>query len=155
HHRAPSLARAPPVVAGSAGVRAPRPGLPGIAAAVTAPTPGLARRAVRGTAWAAAGAYSSFAVTLVLNLALARLLSPATFGAYALAGATCDVVFLLAGLSFGQAIVQLHGQAEKLRGTVLLLSLALAGLLALVALAALPFLRAGLGDDAAAAFLPI
>ena len=93
----------------------------------------LARRAVRGSLWAAAGAYASFVVNFASVAALARFVSPDGFGSWALAVAYCQILFALGVVPFGQAVVQ-SPNVPGLADTAMRLALALRGALALLAL---------------------
>jgi O-antigen/teichoic acid export membrane protein len=96
----------------------------------------LAGRAVRGSMWAAAGAYSTFIVNFAAVATLARYISPSGFGSYSLALAYNQIVFALGLFPFGQSVVQspnLPGIAETamrmslgLRGGLMLLSVPVA-----------------------------
>lgn len=110
---------------------------------ISTPEPGprdaarsLAGRAVRGSMWAAAGAYTTFVVNFAAIAALAHFVGPKDFGSYSLAFAYNQMVFALGLFPFGQFVVQspsLPGIAETamrmalvLRTGLLLLSVPIA-----------------------------
>lgn len=68
--------------------------------------PSLAGRAVRGSLWAAAGAYSTFVVNFAAVAILARFVGPEDFGTFSLALAYEQILGAVALLPFGQAVVQ-------------------------------------------------
>ena len=96
----------------------------------------LAGRAVRGSMWAATGAYSTFVVNFIAVAALARYVSPSGFGSFSLALAYNQILYAVGLFPFGQSVVQspdVPGIAETamrmslaLRGGLLLLSLPVA-----------------------------
>jgi len=66
----------------------------------------LGSRAVRGSAWAAAGSYLSFAASFAATAGMARYCRPEDFGVFALAQAYSQGMMAVLGLAFGQAIIQ-------------------------------------------------
>jgi PST family polysaccharide transporter len=66
----------------------------------------LAGRAVRGSLWAAAGAYSTFLVNFASIAVLARFVSPTDFGTFSLAFAYSQILTAVGLFPFGQAVVQ-------------------------------------------------
>lgn len=75
------------------------------------PEPGRAapiRRALLGVVWLSATGYFTFLLNFGLNLLLARLLFPKDFGQFALAGSLAEIVSIVAGFSFSQAIIQMQ-----------------------------------------------
>ncbi|MFT3917328.1 MAG: oligosaccharide flippase family protein [Anaeromyxobacteraceae bacterium] len=84
----------------------------------------LAGRAVRGSLWAAAGAYGSFVVNFGAVAALARFVSPAGFGTYALAYGYSQLISAVGLIPFGQAVVQSPG-VPGIADTALVLTLLL------------------------------
>jgi PST family polysaccharide transporter len=75
---------------------------------VTPPDEGqsIAGRAVRGSLWAAAGAYSTFVINFVGIAVLARYVSPAEFGRFSLAMAYNEIRLAIGLFPFAQSIVQ-------------------------------------------------
>ncbi len=92
----------------------------------------LAGRAVRGSMWAAAGAYTTFAVNFVTIAVLARFVPPRDFGSWSLALAYSQIVFALGLFPFGQAVVQSPSE-PRIAETAMRMALALRGGLLLLA----------------------
>ncbi len=116
----------------------------------------LATKAIRGTAWMAGASYLGFVFSFAATAALTRLLEPSAFGAYAVATSVCELVFIPAGVSFGQAAIQFQGrQREALEDTVVAMTTMLAALLLVVSLVAAPFLRQALGTVGVLVFLTL
>lgn len=112
----------------------------------------LAGRAVRGSLWAAAGAYTSFAVNFATVAALARFVSPDGFGSYALALGYSQILFALGLFPFGQAVVQ-SPDAPGLADTAMRMALALRGALVLLSLPAAALIAHFNGTTVALLFL--
>ena len=56
----------------------------------------IAKKAITGTFWLSGVSYITFAISLVGNIILARLLMPEDFGLFALALALNELVYILA-----------------------------------------------------------
>ncbi|HYD41549.1 MAG TPA: oligosaccharide flippase family protein [Anaeromyxobacter sp.] len=112
----------------------------------------LAGRAVRGSLWAAAGAYTSFAVNFATVAALARFVPPEGFGSYALALGYNQILFALGLFPFGQAVVQ-SPDAPGLADTAMRMALALRGALVLLSLPAAALIAHVNGGTVALLFL--
>jgi len=84
----------------------------------------LARRAVRGSLWAAIGAYGTFVVNFAGIAVLARYVSPADFGSYALAQSYNEIVLAIGLFPFAQAVVQL-GNLRAIGDTALIMGVIL------------------------------
>jgi PST family polysaccharide transporter len=91
----------------------------------------LAGRAVRGSLWAAAGAYSTFVVNFAAVAVLARFVSPAEFGAFSLALAYSQILCAVGLVPFGQAVVQ-SPNVRGIADTALVLTLLLRAALLVV-----------------------
>lgn len=81
----------------------------------------IARRAVRGSVWAAIGAYSTFVINFAGIAVLARHVSPAAFGTYALAQSYYEIFGAIGLLPFSQAVVQL-GSLPAIADTALIMA---------------------------------
>jgi O-antigen/teichoic acid export membrane protein len=68
--------------------------------------PAPIRRALFGALWLSATGYLTFMLNFGLNLLLARLLFPKDFGQFALAGSLVEILSLVTGFGFSQAIIQ-------------------------------------------------
>jgi len=66
------------------------------------------RRALLGVVWLSATGYFTFLLNFGLNLLLARLLFPKDFGQFALAGSLAEILSLVTGFSFSQAVIQMQ-----------------------------------------------
>jgi PST family polysaccharide transporter len=115
----------------------------------------FARRVIHGLLWSSLTYYLSVPINIAATVLLARLLEPTTFGVFALAAASCEVVFLPASMSLGQATIQLRGKAENLEDTVVTLSALLAGALGLVCVCLVPLFRSLFDAEGLFAFLVI
>jgi O-antigen/teichoic acid export membrane protein len=69
-------------------------------------TPAPIRRALFGALWLSATGYLTFILNFGLNLLLARLLFPKDFGQFALASSFVELLSLVTGFAFSQAIIQ-------------------------------------------------
>lgn len=114
----------------------------------------LAGRAVRGSMWAAAGAYTIFLVNFGAVAALAHFVAPAAFGSYALALAYTQVLSALGLFPFGQAVVQ-SPRTPGLAETALRLYVAVRGGLLLLAVPAALAVRHANGGAVAFLFLAL
>lgn len=74
-------------------------------------TPSPIRRALLGAVWLSATGYVTFMLNFGLNLLLARLLFPKDFGQFALAGSLAEILSIVTGFSFSQAIIQMQDAA--------------------------------------------
>ncbi len=83
-----------------------------------------------GAVWLSGTGYLSFILNFGLNLLLARLLFPKDFGQFALAGSLVEILSLVTGFSFSQAIIQMQ-DAPGVVETAYVLSLRLYGALLL------------------------
>ncbi|RKX93555.1 MAG: hypothetical protein DRP84_08265 [Spirochaetes bacterium] len=99
----------------------------------------IARKAIRGTFWFSGVSYITFAISLVGNMILARLLMPEDFGIFALALALNELVYILASFSFSQGVVQIQDE-ENVTDVAFVLSLALGVLLIILALVLSPII---------------
>ncbi|MDH3646468.1 MAG: oligosaccharide flippase family protein [Gammaproteobacteria bacterium] len=72
----------------------------------------VARRLLGGGVWAIGGRVFSATVAFVIGVVLARLLTPESFGSYALAVSVVTVVALVGGLGADQAVVRLVSAAS-------------------------------------------
>jgi O-antigen/teichoic acid export membrane protein len=102
---------------------------------VTPPDEGqsIAGRAVRGSLWAAAGAYSTFAINFVGIAVLARYVSPADFGRFSLALAYNEIRLAVGLFPFGQSVVQ-SPRLPAIADTALIMAVVLRGGLLLLSL---------------------
>jgi polysaccharide transporter, PST family len=66
------------------------------------------RRALLAAVWLSATGYLSFLLNFGLNLLLARLLFPKDFGQFALAGSLAEILSMVTGFSFSQAVIQMQ-----------------------------------------------
>jgi PST family polysaccharide transporter len=112
----------------------------------------LAKRAVRGSMWAAAGAYSTFVVNFVAVATLARYVGPAGFGSYSLALAYTQVLSALGLFPFGQAVVQ-SPRDPRIAETAMRMTLAVRGAILLLAIPAALVVRHVNGPTVAWLFL--
>lgn len=92
--------------------------------------------AAKGMLWLGAGRVSGRAVDQVFSLILARLLSPADWGLFALASVFTSLFRIFADLSLGRAIVQRGTSDEAYLSTAFWSSLAAGGVLFLGSVAA-------------------
>lgn len=113
----------------------------------------LGRKALFGTLTTGLGSLGGFAVRFVVNAIIARQVGAIDLGDFTMAVAEAELIGLLGSFSFPQALVQLEDRYEKLPGTVLVMSVALALVLFLVALAAWPFVSAAHGELVGECFL--
>ena len=106
-------------------------------AELTDDTVSLARRAGTGAVWAAAGNIVVRIAGIAVTAAIARILSPADFGVFAVALAVHVVVGSLAELGMGSAVARSAHEPEDIAPTVTTLSIVVSLLLgaAMVALA--------------------
>ncbi len=86
------------------------------------------RQILVGVVWLSAAGYLAFALNFGLNLVLARLLFPKDFGQFALAGSLAELLSLVTGFGFSQAIIQMQ-DAPAVAETAYILSLRLYGAL--------------------------
>jgi PST family polysaccharide transporter len=98
-------------------------------AELTDDTVSLARRAGTGAVWAAAGNIVVRIAGIVVTAAIARILSPADFGVFAIALAVHVVVGSLAELGMGSAVARSAHEPEDIAPTVTTLSIAVSLLL--------------------------
>jgi O-antigen/teichoic acid export membrane protein len=66
------------------------------------------RRALLAAVWLSATGYLTFVLNFGLNLLLARLLFPKDFGQFALAGSLAEILSIVTGFSFSQAVIQMR-----------------------------------------------
>jgi O-antigen/teichoic acid export membrane protein len=92
--------------------------------------------AAKGILWLGAGRISGRAVDQIFSLVLARLLSPADWGLFALASVFTSLFRIFADLSLGRAIVQRGTSDEEYLSTAFWSSLAAGGILFLGSVAA-------------------
>jgi O-antigen/teichoic acid export membrane protein len=92
--------------------------------------------ALRGIPWTLLTYAANRAVTLLATLALARLLTPADFGLFAMATLGMELLSVFSGLWLSAALIVRRDMDARAQGTVLSLSLAAGLALALVVLAA-------------------
>ncbi len=91
----------------------------------------LAAKAIKGFAWSAIGQWSGKAVSLLVFLALSRLLKPEDFGLVALASVFTAFVGIFHSEGFGQAVIQRADLESEHLDTAFWTGLTLACLLAL------------------------
>src|SRR4030095_60396 len=96
--------------------------------------PGFAR----GALYLGAGHWIGFALNLVLNLVIARVLAPDAFGPYALASALNEMLAILGTFSMYLALLQTREESQSLydSATAFSAALGLVGMIASVGLAA-------------------
>jgi len=92
----------------------------------------LAARFARGALYLSAANWSAFALSFVLNLAIARVLGPDAFGPYALAYGLNEALAIVGAFSTHLALVQTREESRTLYDTATALSAAL-GLCAMLA----------------------
>lgn len=114
-------------------------------------TDGLGRQASGALGWSVLNAFVAKFGTLVIGIALARLLGPEAFGTYAVA-----MVALLAVLSFNElgvslAIVRWEGDPGRIVPTVTTISVGMSTLLFVAAYVVTPTYTAAMGDPGATA----
>jgi PST family polysaccharide transporter len=104
-------------------------------AELTDDTVSLARRAGTGAVWAAAGNIVVRVAGIAVTAAIARILSPADFGVFAVALAVHVVVGSLAELGMGSAVARSAHEPEDIAPTVTTLSIVVSLLLGAVMVA--------------------
>ncbi len=100
----------------------------------------LGQRALKSTAYVAAGTYASMAVTFVSSVVLARLLEPADFGLFALATFFMELFGRVREFGFDQALVHRQDNLKQARATHFTLRFSFSVLSLLLTLVALPIL---------------
>ncbi len=109
--------------------------------------------ATRGTVWAYAQNWAGRGITLVVFFALARLLSPADFGAFAVAMLFLTLGEVFVEQLFGHALVQRASLSAAHLDAAFWASLVCGGALALLALLAAPLLAKSFGSESIAPML--
>jgi lipopolysaccharide exporter len=104
----------------------------------TPPELSLARRSIRGAAWNYGGAVVVTVGQLAYTALTARLISPAEFGAYAVAQALLALVGYFTLGTIGNAIIRQPALSRRTIGTAVVMTAAAGGLVALVVLVAAP-----------------
>lgn len=110
----------------------------------------LARRAGTGAVWAAAGNIVVRVAGIAVTAAIARILSPADFGVFAVALAVHVVVGSLAELGMGSAVARSAHEPDDIAPTVTTLSIVVSLLLGAVMVASADHVATLLGVPAAA-----
>jgi O-antigen/teichoic acid export membrane protein len=72
----------------------------------------IARKAISGGLWMTGINYTSFAINLLGQLVLARLLFPEDFGIFSMALATSELLFFVMDFSFSMACIQLQDEKD-------------------------------------------
>jgi O-antigen/teichoic acid export membrane protein len=75
------------------------------------------RRSMKSAAWVAVGNYANIAISFLIFVVLARLLSPVEFGIVAVASVFLDVLLVVARGGLPDAIVQKHDLKEEFADT--------------------------------------
>lgn len=119
-------------------------------AALTGASDSLVRRAGTGALWAAAGNIAVRLAGIAVTAVIARILSPADFGVFAVALAVHVVVGSLAELGMGSAVARSALEPEDIAPTVTSLSIGVSLLLGVVMVASAGVVAALLGVPAAA-----
>lgn len=102
----------------------------------------VGKRAAIGSIWLTGVQVGTMLLSFGADVVLARLLTPADFGAFALALSLTELFFLLSGWSFHLAVVQAKEASKELIDTGYVLSLALGGtIVVIVVLTSLSVLR--------------
>lgn len=70
------------------------------------------RRAILGATWLSLSGYVIYVLNFGTNVLLARLLFPKDFGTFALAVSSVELLSILSGFSFSQAIIQMEDEPE-------------------------------------------
>ncbi|WP_066942300.1 oligosaccharide flippase family protein [Microtetraspora fusca] len=83
----------------------------------------IGRKAGRGLGWSLLGTLATRAGSFVMGLALARLLSPADFGVYAVALAATQLVMVVKDIGVMAAVVQWRGRLEEVAPTATTLAM--------------------------------
>jgi PST family polysaccharide transporter len=83
----------------------------------------IGRKAGRGLTWSLAGTFVTKAGSFALGLVLARLLTPADFGAYAVALAVMSFAMVVNDVGIHAACVQWRGKLEEMAPTAALMAL--------------------------------
>jgi len=102
----------------------------------------LAYRAVRGGMWVALSSYFNIGFGFLANLALTRILAPEHFGIFALAGFFFSLLNIRPKIGIGYAFAQRKETTGELVGTHLALDMTAGLATLLLAIAAVPVLRA-------------
>ena len=91
----------------------------------------LAKRALRGTAWAYLSVISSKLIVFLVNAWLVRLLSPSDFGLRQLAMVVIGLFEATQSLGVNDALINKTGEEEKTADTVFILNVGIGALLSL------------------------
>lgn len=111
-----------------------------------APPKNLGRAVAKGAAWTLAIRLVRRSIGLISTLILARLLTPADFGVYALAMSVYALVELMKAFGFGMALIQKRDATDGHYDTVWTLGLIFSLVCTLLLFVASPFAAGALGE---------
>lgn len=115
----------------------------------------LGARSMRAVLWSGAGAIGKVAGQLIVQIVLARLLTPQAFGEFAALIVVLSLSYLLSDSGFGSALIHKKEVTRDDIGLVLGWSLLLAALVAMILWLIAPLLAAWYGDAALTAIFRV
>lgn len=101
---------------------------------------GLKEKAVKGVGWTAISNISSHAITFVVSIVLARLLSPEDYGLIGIIAIFVTVCDTITNSGFGSAIIRKKGATEDDYNTVFIFNLILSILLYIILFFCAPYI---------------
>jgi O-antigen/teichoic acid export membrane protein len=131
----------------------PAPSVPPAPEAGAAGAAGLGELVRKGLTWSFLNTVVGRAGTMLVGIVLARLLSPADYGVFAVALVALNALLSVNELGVSLAIVRWPGSLERIGPTVTTLSLAASALLYAACYAAAPWASAAMGSPEAAGVL--